>query len=901
MFSLRIGFYSLFLVCLITAGESAAAVYTLTANVNGSGTVSRNPTNSVYPEGAVVTLTANSDSGWFFASWSGDASGSTNPLNVMINSNKVITANFQLIPSFTLTTSVSGQGTVALDPASGTYLSNSVVSATATPAAGWVFVNWSGGASGSANPVSVTVNANKSITAVFAQLAAIDVAPQDQIAGLGDTVIFSGHAQGTAPLFYQWQFNSLALAGATNATLTLTNIQSNQEGNYALTVTNAYGSDAKPASLTITNACSGTNVVTTASEAELRTAMALGGVVRLCFNGTITLANTITISNDVTLDAHDRIVVISGNNTVRLFSVSPGVTVAATNLILANGRNVGQAGANSSVENGQSGFPGEGGAILNDGGTVVLVSCLLTNNSVTGGMAGAGFHNGIGGEGRGGAILNRGGSLSLYSVNMFSNSASGGLGVPGTSGTQTDTGGNALGGALYSTNGSLLIANCNLSENICTAPGGGDFGAAALGGAVFQASGSVTISNSVLAANLASGADSPFGPTVGFPSPSSAYGGAIAAVSGTVIIERSQLSANTARGGNAFRYSGTGEAQGGAIFSAGTLLSLDSTFSGNQALSGNYSDVNTDGRGGALYNTGSAALNRCSFYSNYAQGGTAGAFGTPSVNYPGGDGLGGGIFNLSQLAMTNCTLALNNAQGGNGGVPNGVPGSGLGGGIYNSNGVFTAMNITVASNSVTRGVGINYQGTGAGANVANTNGVFSLRNSLIAYGGTNGNAYGTISDAGFNISSDGSANFNSGSSFNFTDPRLNVLGDYGGPTFTMALRTNSPAVDFGSATGAPATDQRGFIRPAGLGVDMGAYELQTSPSQLPLLAISREESGLQLSFQAEATIIYHLQSSTNLANWVEIELIGPFPSASNVIRTISPVGQPPQFFRLFIP
>jgi hypothetical protein len=75
---------------------------------------------------------------------------------------------------------------------------------------------------------------------------------------------------------------------------------------------------------------------------------------------------------------------------------------------------------------------------------------------------------------------------------------------------------------------------------------------------------------------------------------------------------------------------------------------------------------------------------------------------------------------------------LNNAQGGNGGVPNGVPGSGLGGGIYNSNGVFTAMNITVASNSVTRGVGINYQGTGAGANVANTNGVFSLRNSLIA-------------------------------------------------------------------------------------------------------------------------------------------------------------------------
>ena len=47
---------------------SLAAAYTLTVNTNGSGTVTRNPTNSVYPQGAVVTLTAIPASGWMFAS-----------------------------------------------------------------------------------------------------------------------------------------------------------------------------------------------------------------------------------------------------------------------------------------------------------------------------------------------------------------------------------------------------------------------------------------------------------------------------------------------------------------------------------------------------------------------------------------------------------------------------------------------------------------------------------------------------------------------------------------------------------------------------------------------------------------------------------------------------------------
>ncbi|HMP84605.1 MAG TPA: choice-of-anchor Q domain-containing protein, partial [Verrucomicrobiota bacterium] len=744
-----------------------------------------------------------------------------------MSSNKVITASFEAIPTFTLGTSVNGQGTVTLDPPGGTYLSNTTVNVSAAPSVGWVFVGWSGDAAGGANPVAVNMSGNKSVTGNFAQVAAIQIGPENVVAGIGDTVAFTVGAVGTPPLFYQWWFNGSMLSSTTNS-LALTNIQSNQEGLYTVIVTNLYGGADNSATLTITNACSGTNVVESASETELRNAINIGGNIRLCFNGAITLTNTIDITHDVTLDARNRAVVISGNNAVRLFNVSPGVTFAATNLVFANGRHVGQNGANAGAQPAQPGFPGEGGAILNNEGTVRLVSCLLTNNSVMGGMGGLrGFpypDDGIGGEGRGGAILNRGGTVLLQSVNMVSNTASGAPGVPDTAFTPIGTAGDGFGGAIYNTNGTVLMVDCNLIGNRCVAPRGGA-GASARGGAIFQTSGTITVTNSAFLANQAYGDDSMIS-EIGFPKPGSAYGGAIAIMSGNLSFAGCQLTANMARGGNAYRHSGTGEAQGGAVYSFGSFSTFNTTFSENQALSGSGSSTHTDGRGGALYNIGVSVLNRCTVSSNTAKGAGGASFG--GGNYGGGHGLGGGIFNGFQMTMTNCTVALNLARGGDAGGNNAVPGNGLGGGIYNSNATLVAVNITVATNFVGRGAQFNVSGTAAGAQVGNANGTLSLQNSILAYGGTNSNAWGAISDAGFNISSDGSANFNSGASFNFTDPRLMTLGYNGGLTRTMALQSNSPAIDFGAA-GAPASAQRGVTRPTAYGVDMGAYEFQAAP------------------------------------------------------------------------
>ncbi len=633
-----------------------------------------------------------------------------------------------------------------------------------------------------------------------------------------------------------------------------------------------------------------------------------GGVVTFGFNGTITLTNTIQVTNDVILDATGRSVVISGGNSVGLFYVNPDVTFAATNLVMANGAIVGTNGANGTYGTAaQNGAPGQGGAIFNNGGTVQLTLCTLESNSVTGGMGGStsqGIYANIfavGGNGQGGAIYVNGGSLFLNSVSLFENSANGGaptlatmnnfeMGIPG---------GDGLGGAVYTTNATVLLLNCNLSSNTCTGPASPG-STSAFGGAIFLASGSLVISNSIISSNTAVGGNAPANQTDDGDAPASAYGGAIAALSGTAMVVLCQISSNAANGGQGFENSGTGEAQGGAIYSSGTLVASNTAFSGNQAVSGSGSSFNTDGRGGAIYNLGSASLTGCTVSSNLAQGGTAGDFGVPNPEFPGGNGLGGGICNFSQLAMTNCTVALNTALAGNG-SHDGMPGSSFGGGVFNTNGVLTTMNVTIASNFVILvKAPMGPYGIATGANVANLTGTISMENSLLAYPVGSTNAYGPVTDAGYNVSSDGSANFESGTSYNFTDPLLLPLANNGGPTLTMALSSDSPAVDSGTAVGAPSTDQRGFPRPSGSGVDMGAYELQQNALQSPTLALAWAQQTLQLSFQGQSNVSYILQGSSTLTNWSQIQVIGPLTNNAQVSLTVTNNGQSNEFFRLIV-
>jgi len=69
-----------------------------------------------------------------------------------------------------LTASPSNGGSIVKTPSSPYYSSGTSVSLKANPVSGWKFDSWSGDATGTANPVSVTMNANKSVIAKFTPL-----------------------------------------------------------------------------------------------------------------------------------------------------------------------------------------------------------------------------------------------------------------------------------------------------------------------------------------------------------------------------------------------------------------------------------------------------------------------------------------------------------------------------------------------------------------------------------------------------------------------------------------------------------------------------------------------------------------------------------------------------------
>jgi len=68
--------------------------YTLEVNVEGSGTVTTNPTQTFYVYGDIVSLTAVRSLGWNFIGWSGDLSSTDNPASIVIDSSKKITLTF---------------------------------------------------------------------------------------------------------------------------------------------------------------------------------------------------------------------------------------------------------------------------------------------------------------------------------------------------------------------------------------------------------------------------------------------------------------------------------------------------------------------------------------------------------------------------------------------------------------------------------------------------------------------------------------------------------------------------------------------------------------------------------------------------------------------------------------
>ncbi|HID38066.1 MAG TPA: T9SS type A sorting domain-containing protein [Calditrichaeota bacterium] len=88
-----------------------AQQYTLTTNVSGNGSVTLSPSGGVYDAGTTVTVEAVPDAGNQFDNWNGDLTGTTNPAQITMDSDKTVTAHFSA--------SSGGSGTVDVRISSG--------------------------------------------------------------------------------------------------------------------------------------------------------------------------------------------------------------------------------------------------------------------------------------------------------------------------------------------------------------------------------------------------------------------------------------------------------------------------------------------------------------------------------------------------------------------------------------------------------------------------------------------------------------------------------------------------------------------------------------------------------------------------------------------------------------
>jgi hypothetical protein len=264
---------------------------------------------------------------------------------------------------------------------------------------------------------------------------------------------------------------------------------------------------------------------------------------------------------------------------------------------------------------------------------------------------------------------------------------------------------------------------------------------------------------------------------------------------------------------------------GGAVHNAGGTLTLNDCVVTNNSGPGLTANSTN---GGGVANTGTAVmvLNNCVISNNFGGSTSGGVYneGTMTltactVSGNSADRFNGRLFNSGTLTLVNSTVSGNfTIQGGSL--------NGYGGGLRSVSGTMNLTNCTVSGNtSPTRGGGVFTQG--GTVNVVNT---IVAGNTAPTGPDVSEILTGTFSSRGNNLigKTDDSAGWvasdRTGTAAAPLDAQLGALANNGGPTRTMALLFNSPAVSAGNAALAPAADQRGLARRGR--TDIGAYEYQ---------------------------------------------------------------------------
>ena len=229
--------------------EAGGAVF-----VNGAALAG----NTSRDVGTEIVVWASPADGYSFIGWSGaaEAAGSNNPATIKVTNNGMtIIANFkkgndeipvtppQIVYTLTADVSPSNGGSVSLNPDATNYAIGTPVTATAIPAAGYKFTEWSGASNSKNASVTITMDNTKTLTANFLLDSVTPPPPPPDTTvekytvtvssigtgasgrgnyAVGDTVTISAGTAPTGQRFKNWisTSNGVTFANAGNTTTT---------------------------------------------------------------------------------------------------------------------------------------------------------------------------------------------------------------------------------------------------------------------------------------------------------------------------------------------------------------------------------------------------------------------------------------------------------------------------------------------------------------------------------------------------------------------------------------------------------------------------------------------------------------------------------------------------------
>ena len=200
-----------------------------------------------------------------------------------MTTDKSITANF-VRSKYTLIVGQVGEGTItetiiSSDKNSEEYNSGTVVRLNATPQTGWVFKSWSGSSTSTSNPVNITIDGTKTVTATF----------EEQITQVTTAGIFAGIGK--------WEFRDLSQSSSSDKSVTceISSIIFRTNGSFTIgflsttisagsTVTGQYSVDSDTTiSLTIAETAfsTGTSSITTGTSSSSTNQIPFGSISNL--------------------------------------------------------------------------------------------------------------------------------------------------------------------------------------------------------------------------------------------------------------------------------------------------------------------------------------------------------------------------------------------------------------------------------------------------------------------------------------------------------------------------------------------------------------------------------------------------------------------------------------------